>query len=77
MITTQCYGNNGDSGELFPEELNVVLVFIANPLLREMSRLLVPLLLKEMEGHKGGELVLYLKLWNVLAEIRTPRPLDS
>lgn len=55
----------------------MVLVFIANPYLREMGRLLVPLLLKEEEGHKGGELVMYLKLWNVLAEIRTPRPLDS
>lgn len=76
MITTR-NGNNGDSGGLFPEEFKVVSVFIANPLLKERGRLLVPLLLKEVEGHKGGELVMYLKLWNVLAEILTPRPLDS
>ena len=52
-------------------------VFIPNPQLREIGRLLVSLLLEEVEGHREGELVTYLKPWNVLADILTPRPPDS
>lgn len=55
----------------------MVLVFIANPHLRETDSLLVLLLLKEIEGHKEREVVMELKLQNLLAEILTPRPLDS
>lgn len=39
--------------------------------------LLLSLLLTEVEGHREAELVMYSKPWDVLAEILTPRPLDS
>lgn len=55
--------NDGDLCGLFPEEFKMVSVFTSNPQLREISRLLVSLLLEEgeVEGHREEELVTYLK----------------
>ena len=56
-------GNDGDLCGLFPEAFKVISVFTSNPRLREIGRLLVSLLLEEVEveGHREEELVTYLK----------------